>query len=285
MQKQKLNLEVMIKEIRQYFQDLNRNKKAPIENNKYLAGGAPIFIYRNGKVGVLLLHSYTSTPYEMRELANYLADKGITVYAPVIAGHGTCPEDLAKTSIAEWQQSVEQAYQFLKEKVEKVFVIGSSFGGNLAFYLATKFTNPLGGIISIGTPIKVRWQKIFKLGLYTYGFLKKDQKKSRRDYHLTYNEVDQVVYPVMPVKSLRRFFTFIKKITIPSLPKISVPTLIIQSSQDRIVDPNSAQYLHENLTSSDKRILWINGNNHAFAIDEKRNLIFNTIYHFISENQ
>ena len=261
----------------------DKNKRQSNEKH-YMTGSAPIFIDKNSEVGVLLLHSYTSTPYEMKDLANYLSDKGITIYAPLIAGHGTTPEDLAKVTIEDWQTSVEDAYLLLKEKCKKVFVIGSSFGGNLAFHLATKFTNPLSGVVSMGTPIKVFWQKSFLAGLYTYGLLKKNQKKHRRDYHFTFDDIDQVVYPVMPVKSLRRFFHFFRKITPRSLPKIKAPTLIIQSSHEKIVNPDSAQYIHEKLGSQNKRILWMNGSTHALTITEKRGLIFNTIYHFISEN-
>src|SRR3989338_3637000 len=244
---------------------------------------APIFIERRSEVGVLLLHGYTSTPYEMRDLAHYLAEKNLTVYAPTIAGHGTKPDDLAKATIEDWQRSAEEAYLFLKQKTKKVFVVGSSLGGNLAFYLATKYTNPLSGIVSLGTPIKVRWQKLFKTGLYTYGFFKKNQKKRRQDYRLAYHDADQVVYPVMPIPSLRRLFSLIK-ITAQQIKNIAVPTLIIQSSYDRIVDARSAQYLHENLAATDKRILWMNGSTHALAIDQKKELIFSTIHHFIVEN-
>lgn len=289
----------MVEEIRQFFGNgenkkplgLARDKQKEITSLfKNLAGkdllnsDKAIYFPRNSEVGVLLLHSYTSTPYEFCDLARYLADKGITVFAPTIAGHGTSPEDLAKTTIEQWQKSAEEAYLFLKTKAKKVFVVGSSFGGNLAFHLATKFHNPLAGIVSMGTPINIRWQKIFRVGLYTLGYFKKNQKKRRADYKLMYIDQEQVVYPVMPVLSLRRFFHFIKKITIPSLKNIKVPTLIIQSSTDRIVNPNSAQYLHEHLGSSDKRILWVNGSGHALAIDDKRGLIYKAIYRFILES-
>ena len=253
------------------------------DNNQYMAGAAPIFIYRNENVGALLLHSYTSTPYEMRELAEYLAKRNITVYAPVLAGHGTTPKDLAETTAEEWQQSAEDAYLYLKEKVKKIFVVGSSFGGNMAFHLATKFTNPMAGVISLGTPIKVRWQKVFIVGLYTIGLLKKNQKKKRRDYRLAYDEADQVTYPVMPNASLRRFFSFIKNITIPRLQQIKTPCLIIQSHHDKIVDPASAQHIHEHLGSTNKKIFWLNGSTHALTIDEKRGLIFKTIHRFIDD--
>ena len=259
-----------------------KNKNKPLANN-LSEPTAPIFVRQSPEVGVLLLHSFTSTPYEMRELAYYLAKRGISVYAPLLAGHGTTPADLSKMRIEDWQESVEQAYLLLRQHVKKIFVVGSSFGGNLAFHLATKFTNPLSGIVSMGTPIKVRWQKFFKTGLYSYGLFKKNQKKRRQDYRMVYDEKDQVVYPVMPTVSLRRFFKFIKQITIPTLSKVTVPTLIIQSSHDRIVDSRSASYIHQNLAATDKRIFWMNGSSHALTVDDKRELLFNRIYHFIVE--
>ena len=299
------------------------------DSEKFNIDQRSIFYPRSGESGVLLLHSFTSTPYEFSDLARYLAEKNLTVYAPILAGHGLKPDDLAKTTINEWQESAEHAYLFLKQHAKKIFVVGSSFGGNLAFYLAKKFNNPLAGVVSMGTPIKVRWQKMFKLALYTYGWFKKYQKKRRADYKLMYLDQEQVVYPallkhkavlnsniaekklnflkffsnqkklkftknlmlqkcgvypVMPIPSLRRFFNFIKQITIPSLEQIKAPTLIIQSSTDRIVSPASAQYLHEHLGSNDKRILWVNGSQHTLAVDDKRGLIYKAIYRFIADN-
>ena len=284
----------MVQEIRQFLAKNGENKnqtedstikiKNPPRFEDVLNQDKAIYFPRNSEVGVLLLHSYTSTPYEFYDLAKYLADKGLTVLAPTIAGHGTTPEDLAKTTIEDWQQSAEDAYLFLKQKAKKIFVVGSSFGGNLAFHLANKFHNPLAGVVSMGTPIKVRWEKFFKFSLATYGWLKKNQKKRRVDYKLMYFDQEQVAYPVMPVESLRRMFTFIKKITVPSLKDIKAPTLIIQSSADRIVNPISAQYIHEHLGSVDKRVLWVNGNHHTLAVDEKRGLIYKAIYRFITES-
>lgn len=100
-----------------------------------------------------------------------------------------------------------------------------------------------------------------------------------------YLHQEQIVYPVMPVESLRRLFTYIKEVSAPKLlGNIKSPTLIIQSSADRIVHPDSAQYLHEHIGSKDKKVLWVNGSHHAIAIDEKRGLIYRAINRFISEN-
>ncbi|MDD2807619.1 MAG: alpha/beta fold hydrolase [Patescibacteria group bacterium] len=241
-----------------------------------------IYVERGSEVGVLLVHSYTSTPYEFIDLIDYLTSRNITVLAPRIAGHGTTPQDLALSTINDWKNSVLNSFLFLRPRVKKIFIIGSSFGGNLTFDLAATTGEKIDGIISLGTPIRLRWQRLFKLALYTYGWFKKNQKKRRHHFKSEYMEQEQIIYTVMPIPSLRRFFKFISQYTIPILNSVIVPTLIIQSSDDRIVDPLSAFYLHEHLGSDDKRILWVNSRHHTLATDDKRWLIYRSILRFIN---
>ena len=123
--------------------------------NGYMAGAEPFFIYPSTEVGVLLLHGFTSTPAQFMELAEYLAGKGVSVYAPLIAGHGTKPEDLEKTTSKDWIESCEKALDELSEKVKKVFVLGNSFGGNIAFKLAHDYPERItsGIFTSLSTPL------------------------------------------------------------------------------------------------------------------------------------
>lgn len=241
-----------------------------------------IFIERGRSVGVLLLHSYTSTPYEFIDLIDYLTSKNITVLAPRLPGHGTNPDDLAKVTIVDWQDTVNNSFNFLRGRVDRVFIIGSSFGGNLMFNLASRTLEKIDGIVSLGTPVRLRWQRIFKLSLYTYGWFKKYQKKRRHYFKSEYMEQEQIIYSVMPIPSIRLFFKFVKHHTIPNLRSVLVPTLIIQSNEDRIVDPLSAIYLHEHLGAKDKRILWVNSKHHTLATDDKRWLIYRSILRFIA---
>src|SRR5438067_7923472 len=74
-----------------------------------LIPGAEPFLYKAGEVGCLLVHGYTSSPFEMRALARYLADRGITAGASLLAGHGTAPEDLATRTWQDWYVSVNTA--------------------------------------------------------------------------------------------------------------------------------------------------------------------------------
>ena len=120
------------------------------------------FFYKKGSAGVLLIHGFTSTPYILQELGKSLAELGYTVYAPLIAGHGTHPDDLAATNWQDWCDSVEAAYLELSKECDQIYVIGVSLGSNLAAALATK--QKIAGLVMIASP---RW--IYRHGIIDLG--------------------------------------------------------------------------------------------------------------------
>ncbi|KKQ57225.1 MAG: Carboxylesterase [Parcubacteria group bacterium GW2011_GWA2_38_13] len=251
---------------------------------KYMKGAEPFFHNANSDIGILLLHGFTASPYQFKELREKLAQKNITTYAPVIAGHGTTPEDLMATTIGDWIESAQNAYNFLKEKSKFIVIIGSSFGGNLAYHLAVKNDDALKGIVSLGTPVYLRWHRIIIARTIVYGWMKKFYKKQSANYKPSYTDAPEVVsYPVIPISSLKNLLNFLKYFTLPGLKNITTPTLIIQANQDPVVNPKSAQHLHQYLGSQHKKVYWMEGNFHALDEPSKKQEIFDVIYTFIDE--
>ena len=251
-----------------------------------MKGAEPFLIEKNSKIGVLMIHGFTSTPYQYREIGDYLSSKGITVYAPLIAGHGTSPDDLMKTGPEDWKNSVRKAYLELKKKSEKIVVLGNSFGGNLAFWLAGRGKEDIDGIISLGTPISLKYQWFLLLRIYSYGWLKKYYKKPKHIYKIDYTDMmDEITYPVIPLKSLRDFFRFIKKETPLDIKKIKVPIMVMQANIDPVTTSRSATYIYRNVLSNYKKIIWFESRCHAFTdTDESRRKdLFEKIYGFIKE--
>lgn len=243
-----------------------------------MIGAEPIFIDKKSKIGVLMLHGFTSTPHQFKELSKHLADKGFTVYVPLIAGHGTSPKDLIKTTPKDWVKSVMDAYLRLKKITQKIIVIGNSFGGNLAFWLAKKIDNEPIGIISLGAPVFLRFHRLIMLRYYLYGRFKKYYHKPPQIYKTDYTDMmDEITYPVIPIKSLKEFLDFIKEETVPNLKKIKVPTLVVHSNFDPVIHPKSATYIYENLGSSFKKIYWFSSNHHVITRDKRFSELFQKI--------
>ena len=247
-----------------------------------MKGGEPIFIDKKSKIGILMLHGFSSTPNQFKELADFISKKEFNVSAPLIAGHGTCPDDLAKTSGEDWKKSAEEAYLKLKKISEKVFIIGNSFGSNLGLWLVQKFNNEQEGIVTLGAPVFLRFHKILILRIYTYGWFKKYYGKPARIYETDNIDLsDEVTYPVIPIKSLRDFFRFIKKDTIPILPTIKIPALICNSVSDKVVHPRSATHIYKRISSASKKIYLYPSDAHTIMSGAHKEDLFQKIQEFI----
>lgn len=244
----------------------------------------PIFINRNSRVGILMLHGFSSTPDEFKEISVFLSKKGFTVYAPLIAGHGTEPKDLANTTSKDWKESARKAYLFLKEKSEKVFLIGNSFGSNLALWLVKEFNNEPIGLITLDAPIFLRKQWGIFLRLYSYGLFKRYYKKPKRLYRTDYIDLeDRVTYDYIPTKSLRQFMRFIRRETMSILKSVKIPALVTHSKTDPIIHPKSAKYLYRKLGSEFKKIYWFDSKRHAYTVAGRRQEVFQKVLSFLKE--
>lgn len=243
-----------------------------------------IFIDKNSNDGILMIHGFTSTPEQFDELSEYFANRGFSVSAPLMAGHGTCPDDLIKTSPKEWKESVKKAYLELKEKSDNIFIIGNSFGSNLGLWLVKEFNNEQAGIITLGAPIYLKNHYFSIFRLYTYGLFRKYYRKPLRVYRTDYTDMsDEITYSVIPVKSMREFVSFVKKETVPNLEKIKIPAFVAHSATDPVVHPKSAMYIYEHIGSAFKKIFWFESDSHVITAGARKEELFEKVHNFIKE--
>lgn len=231
-------------------------------------------------ISVILVHGLGATAFETKKLAEYLNSKNITTYQVLLAGHGKDIYDLEKTTSTGWYQSVEEVYNTIKNP--KKFVIGSSLGGILAIELSTK--KDLDGIILLSTPIVFNDKRI------KYSFI---LKYFKRFHHRDVEEEHEGFYHEnFPLKTLAEMIKQINKAK-TVMPQVTVPSLIIQSKNDPRIDPQSPQYIYDNIQSEEKEIMWLNSDKHVLIIDylyenqeskDERKAVFEKIYGFIISN-
>lgn len=90
------------------------------------------------KIGILLIHGFTSTPAVFRDLVTHFA-RDYNIIAPVLSGHASTLAAFAHSSGADWFSSVEHAYHKLQNYCEQIYVVGVSLGGVLAVHLAHRY--------------------------------------------------------------------------------------------------------------------------------------------------
>ncbi len=237
--------------------------------NGIMIGAEPIFIQGEKDVGILLIHGFTSSPKDFKELASFLARKNITVYVPLLPGHGTHPKDLKETSHKEWVNAVQQALNLLN--TEKKFVLGYSMGGTLALHLAEQ--NNLAGIISINSVIFLESRYIPFISLVK---LAETYTAKKAEDIVQFIDDERVAYDSIPLDSI---IEMQKLVSIIRLTEITEPILIFQAENDKIVSPESADYIYNNIKSSDKELISLSNSTHN-RIDNQQDA-FNKVYEFI----
>lgn len=246
--------------------------------------GTEPFFYRKGKMGVLLIHGFTSSPAELREIGEYLKSKNITCYCPLLPGHGTTPERLSLVKWYEWIESLHDSMELLKEHCDKIYIVGTSFGGNLTLCIADKYKE-VSGIAVLGTPIKFRKEK---LGKTIFLILKSIKLFQRKYYPKSYRENpllrEHFSYSYVPLKAINQVLKIIKE-SKKNLPNIKCPALIVNSEVDELVDKKSPEIIKNTIKSKFKRIFWVPESYHVVLVDKNKDLVMNEILKFVQQTK
>jgi len=253
------------------------------ENTATIIPGAdPFYFPSSGKVACLLVHGFTSTPYDVRACGKYLSDHGIAAQGVLVAGHGTTPEDLSKTNVDDWLRSVKESYYDLKKKHPIVYALGISLGGNFLTILANELD--FAGFIFVGMPLKFRHEKSYRALYYAFRVLginyqRKWYQKSLdpeiRKLRPNYRSIPLSTGPkVLKIIESSRAF----------LPSIHQPVLAIQSTTDHAVDKEAITYLIGQVNTKDVEVMWVKDRYHVVLIDHGKEEVFEKIYSFISKH-
>lgn len=91
-------------------------------------------VQEDAKVGVLLLHGLSDSPYSLRHLGEGLHAAGATVVGLRVPGHGTAPSGLVEVTWQDMAAAVRLAMAHVRSKVgdKPVYILGYSNGGALA---------------------------------------------------------------------------------------------------------------------------------------------------------
>lgn len=254
---------------------IRRKVKGPIKIMK----GAEPFFKKRGKTAALLIHGFTSSPKEFRELGNLLAKNDITVYSPLLAGHGTSPERLSITKYYQWIETVEGALKMLSEEYNNIYLIGNSMGGNLALVSANKFRK-VKGVVTLSAPFFFHKEKITKYLILP--ILKRIKIFQKKIYPIDMTKINKrtVSYDTIPIRSLNQLVKLIEA-SKKNLENIKVPLLVMQTKNDRVISNESGPYILEKTKSKKKKLIEIPESWHVFIIGEFRKEANKHILRFI----
>ena len=239
-------------------------------HNPHLEGGT--FFWEGGPVGVLLSHGYTASTAEVRRLGRFLHEQGYTVAGPLLPGHMTSPDEMNRCRWHDWTGAMEEAYQQVTTRCERVFVGGESMGALLALYLAHEYPEAVGLLI-YAPALRISPKKVALARLFApfIPYVRKRQiEPAERWQGYTVNPVPALVQLLHLQGEVRR-----------RLPNIHQPLLLIQGRLDTDIDLRGVAVLHQEIASTYKEWHWMEKSSHAVILDHELAQVTELTQHFI----
>lgn len=235
------------------------------------------FYFPKGERLVVFIHGFSDSLCRVNGVGERLAKKGVATKGILLPGHGRSIADLAKTNPNDWYRQVEKDLFEAVKSHKEVYVIGISFGGNLALKFDAKNPGLIKGIVTIEAPMRIKNQyltraaipfaKLFGMKYWKKKFLKKIQHPEKETVF------KQGVLDSMPLDNIAQIIDFLENKQ-GFLRKVTTDTLLIQSLKSSLVTKNSAQLFFDQISSKRKEIYRIENVYHAFLNERSKKAIF-----------
>ncbi len=247
--------------------------------------GMPFFLHSpDSDTGVLLIHGLMAAPEEVREWADFLHQKGLTVYAPRLSGHGTSSKDLSVRSYHDWLDSVDRGRKILKTCCRKILIAGFSTGAGLALQSVILRPHDFKAVISVSAPLRFRrFSSRFAEALHGFNHLCKSWSLNNLSREFMKNDADNphINYLLCPVSAFVQVKKLMKKVR-KSLHTIDIPALVIQAKNDPKVAPQSGPAIFKLLGTDKKRFVWVDYNMHGIIRGKIAGDVFKEVESFLT---
>ena len=245
--------DVVTRRVRRHFQDGDLQlfesdyaERAVPGESKPSGVGRPFLLEpRRFRAGIVLVHGYLSAPEEIRAMAEYFREMDYAVYGVRLRGHGTTPDDLARTPWEEWYRSLNRGYAVIRTMTDRVILGGFSTGGTLALLAAGRKGARIESVFAINPPQTLRrYMARYASSIVSMNALLSKFRRGGSSWEFVENNPENrhINYLRNPLTGVRELGESMKAME-EALPRICVPTLIVQGSEDPIVDPAGAQVI------------------------------------------
>lgn len=229
------------------------------------------------RIGVLLSHGFTGSPYSIRPWGSALAERGYAVEVPRLPGHGTTWQELNRTRWEDWYAEVARSFDRLVAHNDAVVVGGLSMGGGLVLRLAADRPDHVAGVVVVNPAVNIARKDVKLLPALKHlvpsmpGISNDIQKPGIHEYG----------YPRSPLRaadSMLRGFRALRS----DLAKITAPLLVFRSFEDHVVDPSSARIIASSVSSRDYEERLLEHSFHVATLDNDAERIFDESAEFVA---
>jgi len=219
----------------------------------------------------VLVHGLLASPAELAEFGQQIAAAGYPVVGVRLQGHGSSPWDLKESSWLDWLASVRRGIRIITPFVDQICLVGFSTGAALSLIAAARQPDKVTAVASCSAPYKMRNRNLVVVP-FVHSANEIVRRLSERDglipFRPNQSEHPHINYFNIPIAALNELRHMIDHMD-EELPRIAVPTLILQGSNDHVVDSDSAGLIAGKMTAAPwKRVVMIESERHGILNED-----------------
>ncbi len=193
-----------------------------------------------------------------------------------LAGHGTTPEDLARTGWRDWLASAERGLAALRATAPRTVVVGMSLGSLLALVLAAARRQHVAGIVCAGTPLRLADRRTALLrSLQWLPPLRRRfavLPKGGRDISDPVARAASRTYDVMPLPAVLELLA-LRRVARRALRDVMQPALLLHGRHDHNAPVSNVALLRRRLGSPHVESHVLERSWHVVTEDVERDLV------------
>jgi len=244
------------------------------------------FRFDGDRRGVLLLHGFTGSPFEMRLLGEHLARAGMSVVGPRLAGHCGTLSDLASSDWRAWYASAEAAFDELAARCDRVAVVGLSMGGLLTLELARKKRSAVAAVGLLATALWLRpflMRTIRWAGRSRFMSTRSFPKWGSSDIADRAMRAANPKAPGFPVGTLNSLLDLMEHAR-AHIPDVDRPAFLAHGRADHTIPFACMDELLDRLASTEIEHLALDRSWHVVTLDVERDLVFARLGAFLARH-
>jgi alpha-beta hydrolase superfamily lysophospholipase len=248
------------------------------------------------KALVIALHGLGSHAGNMKNIGEYLAERGLAVFAPDLRGFGHYSGTKGHVmSFEEYVEDIQNLIMQVKDiYLNKItFLFGASMGGLNAIRYVVKYPRTVDGLIlqcpAVSLSFNIsRGKRIagtFLSFLNVKRYFANDVNlldSSRNPENVKHNETDPLRFNMVTprfgsegLKASRDAFN--------SASKIVMPVLLQQAGEDKLVKPETSKEFFDNLASADKTWKLYDGLYHELHAEPEKDQVLGDLYNWLDK--
>lgn len=239
------------------------------------------------RTGCVCLHGFTASPEEMRWLAEHLHARGMSVFVPRLAGHGTRTEMMARQHWHDWYESALDGIALLRARCDRVFAAGLSMGGLLSLRLAAAGEIDAAAVLAAPLVLNSRLmpyarliKRVRRYRIPVRGDFDERVRAIQRD--MGREDYGRVAYDDRtPVASIAQLYDLMAEVR-RCLSSITIPLLLIYSKADQTVPFDNLRLIADGVRSRAIVQHTLEHSDHVLTQDIERDTVYGWVADFFA---